>query len=88
MVITKEDFCHKIEKKWAELQSSHELCENQWDDISFIDCVLIVCQDNLVEPELIGSLVNRSIREKIEIEAKKKNLLKCKLTTSSLSSFL
>lgn len=87
MVITKEDFCHKIEKKWSEIQLSQKLCESQLEDMSFIDCVLLVCKENLIEPEMVNSLVNRSVREKIEVEAKKKNLLKSKNTTISLSSF-
>jgi hypothetical protein len=64
MIISKKDFCAYIE----ELNADNEL--------SIIDNVLQACMDHNIDPLFVGPLINRSIKEKLEIEFSDINLLK------------
>jgi hypothetical protein len=38
------------------------------NEIDLIDALLIYCEDNFIEPEDISNLINRSLRDKLEVE--------------------
>lgn len=40
-----------------------------------MDAVLLYCEENYIEPDEIKSLVNRTLRDKIEIDMREANLL-------------
>ena len=64
MIVTKQDFCLFIEDGFAT------------NEMSMIDNVLHACDKFNVDPEMVGPLINRSIREKIKREYVKLNYLK------------
>ena len=43
--------------------------------ISHMDAVLLYCAENFVEPDEIKSLVNKTLKDKIEIDMREANLL-------------
>lgn len=43
--------------------------------ISHMDAVLLYCSENYIEPDEIKSLVNKPLRDKIEIDMREANLL-------------
>lgn len=43
--------------------------------ISHMDAVLKYCADNFIEPDEIKSLINKPLRDKIEINMREANLL-------------
>lgn len=40
-----------------------------------MDAVLKYCEDNFIEPDEIKSLVNKTLRDKIELDMREANLL-------------
>ena len=56
MIVTKKDFCLYIE----ELNASNKQ--------SMIDNVLDACEEYNIDPSMIEPLINRSIKEKLELE--------------------
>ena len=48
---------------------------------NYIDCVVLVCEDLGIEIEQVGEHIPKNIKEKIEADALKLNLLKYKLNT-------
>ena len=62
-ILTKEKFCALVE------QYAHD--KNQ----SYMDAVLEVCKENSIEPDDTNSLLNMSIKDKIEYEAMELNYL-------------
>lgn len=45
------------------------------NEIDLIDAVLLYCEDNYLEPSDISSLINRSLKDKLEIEFQTTNYL-------------
>ena len=43
--------------------------------MSHMDAVLKYCEDNFIEPDEIKNLVNKTLRDKIEINMREANLL-------------
>ena len=43
--------------------------------ISYMDAVVLYCEDNDVDTGTISSLINKSLKEKIQMEAEKLNLV-------------
>lgn len=43
--------------------------------ISHMDAVLQYCEENYVEPDEIKSLINKTLRDKIEVDMREANLL-------------
>lgn len=43
--------------------------------ITHMEAVLLYCEENYIEPDEIKSLVNRTLRDKIEIDMREANLL-------------
>lgn len=43
--------------------------------VSYMDAVLLYCQENYVEPEDIASLINKSLKDKIEMDFRELNYL-------------
>lgn len=43
--------------------------------ISHMDAVLQYCQENYIEPDEIKSLINKTLRDKIEVDMREANLL-------------
>lgn len=64
MIIDPENFCRRVEELHAH------------NDMSMFESVFAVCDDYGVDYEMVGPLVNRSIREKIKNEAIQLNLMK------------
>jgi hypothetical protein len=44
-------------------------------EIDLIDTILLYCESNFLEPEDISSLINRSLKDKIEMEFAELNFL-------------
>ncbi len=44
-------------------------------EIDIIDAILLYCDDNFIEPSDISGLINRSLRDKIELEFQDMNYL-------------
>ena len=51
--------------------------------ISYMDAILKFCEDNEIDPSSVGSLINKSLKEKIQLEAEKLNLIE-KSSTETL----
>ena len=64
VVMTPKKFALKIEK-----------IVNTADDISYMDAILDYCEKNSMEPDTIGPLISKPLKEKIEAEARKLNFL-------------
>ncbi len=43
--------------------------------ISYMDAVVLYCEDNDIDTGTISSLINKSLKEKIQMEAEKLNLV-------------
>ncbi len=43
--------------------------------VTYMDACLEYCKENNVEPESIGRLVNKSLKQKIQVEAESLNFL-------------
>jgi len=43
--------------------------------LTYMDACLEYCKDNNVEPESLGRLVNKSLKQKIQVEAENLNFL-------------
>lgn len=43
--------------------------------ITYMDAVISYCEENDIDPSSIGPLVNKSLKEKIKIEAENLNLV-------------
>lgn len=70
MIIIKKEFCNFVEEYYAST------------DTNMIDAVLYSCEKFNIDPEYSGSLINRSIKEKLEIDFIDINLLKTDKTYS------
>ena len=44
--------------------------------ISYMDAILWYCEHNQIEVESVGRLISKSLKEKIQLEASKANLIK------------
>ena len=51
--------------------------------ISYMDAILKFCEENDMDPSSVGSLINKSLKEKIQLEAEKLNLIE-KSSTATL----
>ena len=51
--------------------------------ISYMDAILKFCEANDIDPSSVGSLINKSLKEKIQLEAEKLNLIE-KSSTATL----
>ena len=51
--------------------------------ISYMDAILKFCEENDIDPSSVGSLINKSLKEKIQLEAEKLNLIE-KSSTATL----
>lgn len=52
--------------------------------ITYMEAVLQYCEDNFVQPEEIKGLINKPLRDKIEIDMREANLLP---KTATLDAF-
>ena len=50
-------------------------------ELTYLDCVLVVCESNNIEIESVKTMLSRIIKEKLEADANKLNLLKNKYNT-------
>jgi hypothetical protein len=48
-----------------------------------MDAILKFCEENDIDPSSVGSLINKSLKEKIQLEAEKLNLIE-KSSTATL----
>jgi hypothetical protein len=61
--LNKKDFSHAVEEYVTA------------KDASYIDAVLYLCEVNNIEPEASAKLLSKPIKEKLEIEGRRINLL-------------
>jgi hypothetical protein len=47
----------------------------QEKNISYIDAVLLYCKENFIEPQDVAKLVNKSLKDKLEMNFQDENLL-------------
>ena len=45
-------------------------------NVTYMDACLEYCKDNNVEPESLGRLVNKALKQKIQLEAENLNFFK------------
>jgi len=63
MFKSSNDFSIHIEKMAIEKRITHT------------DAVLAYCQENFLEPEDVASLINKSLKDKIELDFREANML-------------
>ena len=44
--------------------------------ITYMDAILLYCEENQIEVESVGRLISKALKEKIQVEASKANLIK------------
>jgi len=44
--------------------------------ITYMDAILWYCEENQIEVESVGRLISKALKEKIQVEASKANLIK------------
>ena len=44
--------------------------------ITYMDAIIWYCEQNLIEVESVGRLISKALKEKIQVEASKANLIK------------
>ena len=54
--------------------------------ISYMDAVVLYCEDNDIDTGTISSLINKSLKEKIQMEAEKLNLVEKSGTAANKES--
>jgi len=62
-IITKKRFCDMVESYVFEKRES------------YMDAVIDIMTQNHIEPERVGVLINTSIKDKLEVEARNLNFL-------------
>ena len=48
--------------------------------ITYMDAILWYCEENQIEVESVGRLISKALKEKIQVEASKQNLIKVEAT--------
>ena len=48
--------------------------------ITYMDAILWYCEQNQIEVESVGRLISKALKEKIQVEASKQNLIKIEQT--------
>ena len=48
--------------------------------ITYMDAILWYCDENQIEVESVGRLISKALKEKIQVEASKQNLIKMEAT--------
>ena len=48
--------------------------------ITYMDAIIWYCEQNQIEVESVGRLISKSLKEKIQVEAAKANLIKIEKT--------
>ena len=48
--------------------------------ITYMDAILWYCEQNKIEVESVGRLISKALKEKIQVEASKQNLIKVEAT--------
>ena len=48
--------------------------------ITYMDAILWYCEENQIEVESVGRLISKALKEKIQVEASKANLIKIEQT--------
>jgi hypothetical protein len=61
----------KLDKKIFNTQIEEYRLRN---NCNYIDAILSLCEINQIEPETIGKLISKSIKEKIDFEGQQLNL--------------
>lgn len=61
----------KIDKK--QFNTKVETYKNA-HNCTYMDAIISVCEIEKIEPETIGKIINKSIREKVDIEGQQLNL--------------
>lgn len=74
MIIVQKTFCEEIEKTVIR------------ENLSYMDAVIAMCELHDVDLDLVGPLINRPIKEKIEKEATSLNFFK--QTSETLDGFM
>jgi hypothetical protein len=44
--------------------------------VTYMDAIILYCEENQIEVETVGRLISKSLKEKIQVEAMNANMLK------------
>lgn len=64
MIIDQETFCYEVER----LHAHHGM--------TVFESIFLACEKYNIDYEFVNPLINRSIREKLQVEAVQKNLMR------------
>ena len=53
---------------------------NDKKPITYMDAIIWYCEQNQIEVESVGRLISKALKEKIQVEASKANLIKVEQT--------
>ena len=48
--------------------------------ITYMDAIILYCEENNIEVETVSRLISKALKEKIQVEASKANLIKIEQT--------
>ena len=65
MILSKSEFCMYVEEEYLNSEKK-----------SMIDTILDICEKYNIDPEYINPLINKSIRDKLEVEYRALHMLK------------
>ena len=65
VVLTRKRFSRMVEE-----------CISEYPDMTYMDAILYICEERVIDPMDVGKLISPVIREKVEAEAMSANLVK------------
>jgi len=64
------------DKKYISQKVENHIIKNE--SRSYIDAVLYICEKEEIDPEVVGKFLSKPIKEKLETEARRLNLIRNK----------
>ena len=76
MALTEEEFLEVITEHTSKSFSlGVESIKREWELSSYVDAVFAFCDENDIEADIVPKLINKSLKDKLELEAMELNLL-------------
>ena len=76
MALTEEQFLEVITEHTSKSFSlGVESIKREWELGSYVDAVFAFCDENNIEIDIVPKLLNKSLKDKLELEAMELNLL-------------
>ena len=76
MALTEVEFLKEITKHTSKSFSlGVEAIKREWELSSYVDAVFAFCDENDIEVDIVPKLLNKSLKDKLELEAMELNLL-------------